>query len=693
MLGLALALAALAAPLAAYVQDDVQADFQEGVDLYRRGRKQEALAKFQAVLAADPTNEEAYELWKASDQRLFNDLLVEGGEYTKITKRLLERATLGRVERRNDREAINDLVQRLKRTDDALERHEIILELSSQHGEYAVPRLLAPLADAGDADWRVMAMHTLTEMGTDVVLPLIAALDTGDVYQRANVAMVLGYVGDPRAAAYLQHLSETDEDTKVQRAAGKAAMECGASGSTLDMFLKLGDDYHHARENVLRSFDYSDVVWSWEDGSLEPSPVPRAIYNNVLAKRAYYHALDVAPESLDALAGVARECTDIVAKLGAMDERGEDVGDLLAQARVGALAVPVTGIEAIDRALSWAVVTDDASSGVHLIRTLGRMAARPTPGLESALDSDDGAMRGEAAVALGQVALTAGEGAPSGVVGVLGENVGREVVRIAVVIDGNAERASATVAALEAQGVLVNHRGNGARGVDLLSQVPGLDVIVVGDDLPDMTIDQVVVAANDYPGTSDVPIVLMTGDEELGETWSDRVAGVSTGAEDLAPVQEVFEQNLSGDRAQADELAARSGSTLAHLAMAAHTDIGAVLDQLTGPLAHRDDAVTVPCMEALAAAGTPDQLAALAGVLADGERSDEARVAAAEAMGGIFARHPVTADAAASVEAVTSDAEASIEVRQAAARALGRVQTDDRASLVRGVRVEVRADG
>jgi len=689
-LGLALALSALTAPAAAASQDD----FAQGVDLYSRGRMEEALAAFQRALAADPTNEEAYELWKATDHQIFLEMLVEGGEFRKIAERFLERSLPARRARRADPEAIGDLVGRLRETTDALERRRIILTLSANHGEFAVPRLLRPLADAGDPDWRITAMHTLTEMGPDVVMPLIASLATEDAYQRANVAATLGYVGDPRAGAWLTRQAQSDPDEKVRAAAAIAADKCGGTGDALGMFLKLGDDYHHRRDNVLRSFDYSDVIWSWNGSTVVGTPCPRVVYNNELAKGAYYAALEVDPASLDAQAGIARESTNIVAKLQAALEGGAEVDDLLTQAESGILAVAAAGLPAVDRALSWAVVTDDAASGVRLIQVLGSMADSATDGLTAALHSDEGALRGEAAVALGRIALAKGAAADAEVVANLGTNASRPVMRVAVVIDGDPARASAVVGALESQGVLVNHRGNGAQGIALLHQIPGVDVILLGSTLPDMTVDQVVSSAQGNPSTAEAPIVLMTTDEGLADAWSDRVAAVSPGANDLSAVDEIFAEGLTGDRARADELAARSGQVLADLAQAGHTTIGVqVLDRLTQPLAGRGDLVTIPAMATLGSAGGPDHVAALAGVVADGARTTAARTAAAEAMGGIFGRHALSADAAASLLEVVHDADSPLPVRAAAAVALGRIQLPDRSGLLRAVRSDVRAPG
>ena len=127
--------------------------------------------------------------------------------------------------------------------------------------------------------------------------------------------------------------------------------------------------------------------------------------------------------------------------------------------------------------------------GAHC-RALGDLAARPTSGLDAALDSVDGGVRGEAGVALGTVAWRSGQSAHAGVVDALASAAGREVVRVAAVIDGNAQRAGDIVATLTNAGVLVNHRGGGASGLSMLHRIPGVDVILIGDCLADMTFDQ-----------------------------------------------------------------------------------------------------------------------------------------------------------------------------------------------------------
>jgi GrpB-like predicted nucleotidyltransferase (UPF0157 family) len=688
-LGLLLALSAFLAPVSTAAPvffQDVTSDFNEGVQMLHQGRKAEALVAFQRVLASDPANEAAYQLWKETDHQIWLELLVEGGDFELVANRIMDRAKAQRTLARNDEDAIRSLVSDLRSTDSSLERRRAIDSMSANHGEYVVPYLLSALADTQNDDWRVLAMVSLARMGPDVVLPLLEALQSDNDYLRRNVALTLGNLGDPRAAGPLAALGATDADETTAGAARDAAAKCGLKGDALGALLADGDAYHYRHMSVLAAHMYSDVIWSWDGSKLASSAVPHAIYNNELSKKAYYRALALDPASLESQAGVARACVDIQAKLSAMAEAGADVSDLQTQGAEGSLAVALAGPDALDLALQWAVLNDDASTGTLLCNALASTAKGPTAGLVAALDASDGGVRGEAAVALGHIAIQTQQDVESRVVAALGQNTGREVVRIAAIIDGNAGRAAMLTEALAKKGVMVNHRGSGAMGLDMLNRIPSVDMILVGDSLAGMTADAVLVNIASNVSMSQTPVFMVTGDEAIGEAYSDRLSGVISDAADISVLDSVFEQNLDGDRAQADRLAAHSAQALAALAAAGH-DIGGTLEALSSTLAHRPDAVCIPAMNALSLAGSSAEASALLAVLTDGSRSDEARIAAGDAIAGILGRGNVDVAAIDGLRSVFIS-DASLAVRSAAGRALGRfsLSSSDRAALMGQVR-------
>jgi CheY-like chemotaxis protein len=535
-------------------------------------------------------------------------------------------------------------------------------------------------------------MHSLTEMDSDVVLPLVAALGSDDAFLRRNVALTLGYIADPRAAAALTWVALNDEDPGVEMAAKAAAIKCGSSGDPLPLFEQLGDDYHHGRGNVLRAHFHSDVVWSWGDDGLTAAPVPRALYADELAKGAYYDALGVDPGSIAARAGLARAYVSQQAEMAARMEAGMDgegVEDQLAEA---AIAVNTAGVSALDLALSWSAESGDVQTGIELCRVLGELAPEPTSGLGVALGSADGGLAAEAALALGNIAFNNGRGASSATTAGLGRAAGLEVLRMAVVIDSDAERGAALTDALSGSGMIATHWNSGAKGLALLHRVPGVDAILVADQLDDLTAAQVLDSVRGNERTASVPVFMISGDAQAGDMY-DGVAATISGPDGVAAVEEGMSAGLGHDRDQANDLAARAATTLAALAYGAGGgDISPAVDGLASTLAARPDSVTIPAMRALSAGGRAAQIPALLAVLGDSGRSDGARTAAADALAGIAGRERLSANAdILAVLAGVLDSDASLAVRMAASRALGRLGMDasQRAGFTHGTRVNV----
>lgn len=675
--GFAIALAALSVPTRATRADEVSDTFNQGVDLLQRGHKEDALKAFQKVLALSPNEESAYALWKDTDYAVWRDLLVEGGQFELVAKRLISLARVARKAHQNDAESIKALLKDIVNTDDVIARRKAVRALAAQHGEYAVPYILALLSPDSNEDKRVLAMHALAQMDTDVVIPLTEALNSEDAGMRRNVAIVLGNIGDPRAAATLMWHAQMDADESVKTAAREAAAKTKARGSALELFLRDGEAYHYKRDSVLRDQDYSDVMWTWKGGQLVSSPVPRYLYNDEMAKRCYDNALRIAPESNQALAGLARAYVDENTKIEMMLKAGKDVGEWKARAEESLMAVQAAGPHALDTALQSSVKARDSSTGAALCRVLGGLAKAPSEGLRMALGSGDGPIRSEAAVALGQIAARNGNVADPRVIAILGESAGREIVRLAMIIDADDKRQSEIGGALEKEGVLVQPWNSGAKGVAMVHRAPALDVVMVADTLPDITTEQVLDEIKSDDRISNVPVIIVAKNaDDATKLYGDKIAGVITGG-DVKPVVAAMSKNLEGDRALADDLAQRSAETLARLAHSTRSDLAPVLPALASTLASRPDGVTVPAMRTLATVGGPAQAAPLLAVLVDEKRSDDARINSAHALAGILARNPgaLAPDAQSQLEGVISS-KASIGVRNAAAMALGLVQLE-----------------
>ena len=682
-------LAALTASLLSLAPSaqDAQDLFRQGVERLEQGDEQGALALFQRALAADPSHEEAYELWQSTDDRVWTKLLVLEGDYERVAQRFMGLARMGRKERQNDPEAVRELLLKLD-TENIAERTQAVRTLAADHGEYAVPLMVYGLADQANDDRRVVLMQALTQMGSDVVLPLVEALASEDPFLRRNLALTLGYIADPRANGVLAMHATMDEDEGVRSAASRALQQTGGTTDALSQLLAEGDAYHNELPSVLRAHQVSDVVWSWSGEGLVPTPVPRFLYADELAKKAYYRALSVAPDSLEALAGVARVSVSQRERLSEWERAGQDVAEWSERLAVDELAVRVAGGPALDLALGWALDQGDQAAASGLCRALAYTAGKESPNLQRALGTgSSGAVRGEAAVALGWIACDRNRAAAPDVVAALAEMASREILRIAAVVDGDAARRGALESALRSEGVLVNAWPSGGRALASLRSVPGIDVLAIAESLPDLTVHQVLAELRTDPRFAATPVVLVAEDVEAAtELWGEQVTAVAAPG-DTSAVLAALEAELTGDRAEAQALAARSAEVLAALA-ASGTDISSATDALAGILATRPDEVVVPAMGALAHAGAARHVEPVAAIVTDGDRSEEARVAGAEALNGIFSRAPQAGEAAVAALTEVAVQDASFAIRAATATALGRLglAPEARVELMNAVR-------
>ncbi|MBM3988354.1 MAG: HEAT repeat domain-containing protein [Planctomycetes bacterium] len=674
-LGLALAALCLTAPAA--LAQDIEGTFKQAVDLLQRDRKDEALRMFQKVLSMEPSAEQAYALWTGTDHDTWLEILRTKGDIELIGRRMMALVDAARRERRNDADAIVALVKELS-TDDPVERRKAIRALSADHGEYAVPHLLGWLGSTADEDNRTTAIQALTEMSSDVVLPLCAALSTDDAFLRRNIVYVLGRIGDSRAAGRVACCS-TDADASVADAAVAAMGVLKSSGNGCKDLCAQGEAYHLRSGMVLADHMWSDVVWSWGDGALVATATPRSLYPDAMARACFTAAHIADATCADVLPGFARAEAGTIAAVNALAAAGVDTSELQAMAERAQVALGMTGAAGAEGGLAKALAQGDSGTAAVLVRALAEMAPAPTTAMRAALASKDGAIRSEAAVALGQMA-TWGKGAANAqVVSALGEVVGRQVVRLAYVIDADAARGQTVSLALSAAGMMVNASNNGVIGLASLRRMPGLDAVVVSDSLPDVAAQQVIDEIKAEPAFAKAAIFLVSSNPEAAaEAFGETVAGVLADPADVSTVTASMGESMGSERDRADALAAEAAGLLATLA-GTGTNIAPAADALAGTLG-RKDAVAVGAAYALCSAGNASHVAALAAVAADGARSEGVREAAARACSSIFARGGAAGEAAA-VLAGIAHSDAPIAVRKAAAQAVGNLSAEDRAAL------------
>ncbi len=640
---------------------------QEAVTMLRLNKKDEALAKLREILAADPSNADALQLYRSISQDEWYVLMThknEAGEPSdiqKIAQSILERAKVETKERSRDEAAIATLVATATAADsDYGTRQSAINKLINDHGEFAVPALVDKLGNPDDLEGQIQSIAALAQIGSAAVLPLLEALESSNDLAVQNVAAALYHIGDRRATPAMVHLGN-DDRVAVREIARKFLAKQGATGNAID--LMLAQSMQYLKGNVPASA-YSSVVWSMRDGKLVASDVPARLYPSELAKEVAADAVRLAPSSVEARSALAQanlaQANLIETGVAQGDETLKALEPVATDLKVTALAA---GLDAVRAALKTGVDEGMAPVAIEAIQVLSEAESVDSldqSTLLAALRSGDKRVRYAAANALVRASGGAAVPQADAVVGVLAEAVTEESVRTIQVIAPMADTAGAVETTSKMRGLMVDASADALSGMRSLLVTPNVDVVVINEILPDRLPEDLIGNIKRDPRMANTKIVIVAKDEEAAKARFGEGVGVVKApltAENLvAAVNAALEGVPSSGNERAEAYASQSSAAL--LAIAENKGaIGAAVGNLTAQL-NRPDAVAVPAAKALGYAGGAAELDALAALLA-GSGSVELQKAAAEAVGNILARvggecpEPVAAALSTALDAAT----------------------------------------
>lgn len=625
---------------------DPESTFAEGIKALRLGKREEALAKFQEVMAADPSHEQAFAIWRQTDQDMWRWLMMEQGDIEKVAKEIQSRARLRRKEMSRDEDAINAAIELATSADkDFGERSEGIAKLVAEHGEFAVPALVAKLGNSEDSKSQDLAIVALWRLGTVATLPLIEAMQSENPLVRRNVAAALSHIGDPRAVPALQAAASNDRSEEVRYVAARAVERLGGRGNAVENFLAQAERYLSGRETAV-----SETVWDLADGNLQPVAVPTSIFPLRVAQKFAMAAWRTEPASAAAKSVYARallaEAAAIEAGLAAAGDSASEALQALANRpadlRVTAIALGPTVLRS---ALADARKSGMAPVAVECARLLGQTedrASLASSTLVAGLQDDD--KRVAYACALALVEASDGTNVPQSdaVVRVLGNAATEESLRTVLVVDGSeGVRRTAKEAFSKGRGTIVEAAAGGTQAVGSLVTFPVVDAVVINQDLPDVVPEHVIGIIRKDPRLAETKILVLANDAEAAATrFGDRINGVIagqlTGEALIEKVNEVLaDVDLGPKRKWADEIAGSASTALASLAHKG-VDISGATKNLAGQL-NRDDAIAIPAAKALETSGTTADLEALVAAVS-GSGSVELKKAAANAAGAILNR-------------------------------------------------------
>ena len=662
---------------------DAGATLKDGIALLKQGKTKEADEKFRAVLAADPSSQDAYSLVKETDYQVFLEMLKAGGDAEQVAKRLLSLSSEVEIERSKDPAAIKALVDTAVNSAALDEREIAARKLAGAHGQYAVPDLVVHLG-SNDIDVRANAILALTRIGSDAVLPLAASIGTGNDTQKANTVRLLQRIGDERS------------EPAIAKAGGDKA---GAA----QKYLAMAKKYFHGDQMTVKAFDRSFAIWSVKDGALVHREVARFVYNYELAEQCAFDALALDPASRDARAMIALcNCAEQVAYENLSDEAR-------ANEKIAAQGKSLEGVGAIAAAAGTGGLLDAFKMGAEMKN--GDAAARAAdyiPGvwdgraigednaLVQGLSSEDNKVRHAAAIALLRISPSAQFPRSNMVAQIAGEAAASRAVRQVLVVDSDSKNAMNVQRALNKAGFHAVSTTSGAEALSMAKATGAFDAVVLANKLADISSFQVLADLGRDFRTSSAKKVVMAVGADLGAQKDEfskyNVSVAPTSADADGVVNSVKEALASpeGDagRIRANKLSISASNALAGASGSAFNLRDAQKGLLAAAGEGADPEVALAALNALVKVANADAQAGLRAIIENQSMTPAHRAAAGRAMAGALRGQAPSKETFEALLAAMGDAD--VGVRTAAGGALGasKLTGEQMAQVLNARRVE-----
>ncbi len=321
----------------AFAQDDELSDVREGIREYKRGNWENAIRKFDEVLARDPNDELARKIRDEVGLELAQNFVQANmtapgltGRYNRFGKWLMAgRPKTDPMGRTNNPEEIKEYVDAYFADRDVGRKLLRAQSIRDSYGDFAVPYIQATYMHAESMDWRYEARNLLRTLGSQAVNALIQCMHSDELHDRQTAALALGDIGDARALPVLaKHFQNSEEDEQVREACRAGIQAIRAGGSEQDRQVTDAKDLYYLqaegyyRNNAagrfwrnrlvgggypgnlpiaMYSHDRRYTAWKWipekevgeGESKLTPQDVPLWAFADILAEDAAIEAIEL----------------------------------------------------------------------------------------------------------------------------------------------------------------------------------------------------------------------------------------------------------------------------------------------------------------------------------------------------------------------------------------------------------------
>ncbi len=579
---------------------------------------------------------------------------------------VLKLLEIGQYETRKNPERIRDNIAQLGGT---LQQQDLARRRLVDSGEWAVPALVATLANTDKQDLHLPVRRALAALGKSGVGPLTAALQVKDDFVRLAVIEALGELGYAQAVPYLRAVAVDSGVPEESKSAAVVAIERIAElrgrptqGPAEELFLSLAEQFYDEASSVKADTRLPEAnVWFWDADSqtLAATPVPTKIFGPVMAMRCCGEALKLQNDHADSISLWLAANTRREARLGLDVEDGDPT-------RMG--EADATRPASFPRALyfTWAAgpryahkmlarAVDDGDSSVALgaieaLRVTARESSLIGEGsarqpLAAALQFPDLVVRTRAALALGAALPRSPFSGSQYVIPILSDALmltGRESI---LVVDGDQANLNRIVGELRQGNRLVIGETNVFRGLGRArAELQSISGIVLATDVVEPSLNVALAQLRSETNYSKTPVVVLAkatqslqADQSAdNDAYAEAVHGLADGGAILSAMGRIEartgQRRLDGDLARS--MAMEAAKTLLAIAIDGRTvlDFTQAEPALISALDSGDEAFQTAIANVLSMSANKDAQIRLATLGFSEHHSDALRIVAFESL-------------------------------------------------------------
>ena len=260
------------------------------------GRFDLAKGHGEALITQSPDPTVLLDLSEANQEgyRLLLKMHTDSDELREVSGKVLDMIEQGRFIRRTDAKIINQEIGRLSTTI----RGRIAAEERLRNaGEYAIPYMLAAMANEARKNEFAYITDALPKVGRGAVRPLTAALQMSDAAVKAEVIRALGKIGTMEPLPYLKYVVENDTSETCRALAASAIGQIDSGAMMIpaaEQFFRLGEAYYDRNDLLSPAAEYDFAnVWFWDADkqALVRQEVDKKYFNELMAMRCCEWAL------------------------------------------------------------------------------------------------------------------------------------------------------------------------------------------------------------------------------------------------------------------------------------------------------------------------------------------------------------------------------------------------------------------